>query len=269
MTSDLFQIGMLHRVLPELANTHGPDGAYSITTANLEAWLKERTDWWKPTPDELLQGNFPGRRPGLLLTFDDGFRDFAEHALPLLEEHQVSALLFVVNDFASGEREPYERLIAKLSPTDWQERRLAIKSLAPTQQWQIVADLATANGVNSKDLFAHDLLNWSEIAELDQHPLVTVGAHGKSHAYLPGLSMAAARQEMTESFNTLERILKRKPEHYSYAYGAHNWRLRRLVKKIGFPFAFTTEAKPLANRDLRKCLALPRQDLAQCTQEVP
>ena len=40
-----------------------------------------------------------------MLTFDDGFRDFSQHAWPLLRRHGFGATLFVVSDFAGRENE--------------------------------------------------------------------------------------------------------------------------------------------------------------------
>jgi len=44
-----------------------------------------------------------GVAPGtVVVTFDDGYRDFAEVALPLLERHHVPCSLYVVSDFVGG-----------------------------------------------------------------------------------------------------------------------------------------------------------------------
>ena len=268
MTAGPFQIGLVHRVLPDPAAAVGPDRTCAIPPAELDAWLTRRGTWWKPAPAELLAAPLPAGRPGLLLTCDDGFRDFAEQTLPLLERHGVHAILFVVDDFAAGRREPYERLLARLAPADWQERRLALKPLSPARRWQAVEALAAARGRTPEELFAGDLLTRAEIAELDRHPLVTVGSHGLGHAFLPGLSAAEARREMEGSRVAFERLLGRPVPHFSYPYGAHNRRLRRLARRSGYRFGYTTEARSLAARDLRRGLALPRLDLAGVPAEA-
>jgi peptidoglycan/xylan/chitin deacetylase (PgdA/CDA1 family) len=43
----------------------------------------------------------PGRR--VLLTFDDGYQDFADHAVPALERHGFTATVFVVTDRVGGD----------------------------------------------------------------------------------------------------------------------------------------------------------------------
>src|SRR6202043_11676 len=40
------------------------------------------------------------KRPGsVAITFDDGFRNFADHAVPVLERHRLPATVFVVSRY--------------------------------------------------------------------------------------------------------------------------------------------------------------------------
>jgi peptidoglycan/xylan/chitin deacetylase (PgdA/CDA1 family) len=52
---------------------------------------------------EVLAADGEGRSGGLVaLTFDDGYADFAEHALPVLQEHGFSATLFALSGRPGG-----------------------------------------------------------------------------------------------------------------------------------------------------------------------
>ncbi len=63
---------------------------------------------------ELLRAQEQGRARGLVgLTFDDGYADFLDHAVPLLEKHRMTGTLYVVagrlggaNDWDDGPRLP-------------------------------------------------------------------------------------------------------------------------------------------------------------------
>ena len=63
---------------------------------------------------ELLQARRNGSGHGLVgLTFDDGYADFAQHALPVLQAHGFTATAFVVagrlggdNAWVNGQRQP-------------------------------------------------------------------------------------------------------------------------------------------------------------------
>ena len=55
------------------------------------------------TLDDLLEPD--GRRPRVVVTFDDGTADIAEHALPILVEHRAPMLLYVATAFVEEKRE--------------------------------------------------------------------------------------------------------------------------------------------------------------------
>lgn len=53
---------------------------------------------------ELLADRWPHRKPGLLITFDDGLRSHAEVAAPLLERHGFPGWFFVPAAFPEIDR---------------------------------------------------------------------------------------------------------------------------------------------------------------------
>ena len=91
----------LHRVRPFAPALPGfaPNALLEITPEFLDAALKRLRD------DSASKSSiWPRRRAGCrrrgrrfaALTFDDGYRDFTEHALPVLERHAAPATLFLV-----------------------------------------------------------------------------------------------------------------------------------------------------------------------------
>ncbi|MDD3642318.1 MAG: polysaccharide deacetylase family protein [Candidatus Krumholzibacteria bacterium] len=54
-----------------------------------------------------LEGRRPGSAGEVLLTFDDGYEDFARHAAPVLEARGIPALIFLVSGYA-GRRNEWE-----------------------------------------------------------------------------------------------------------------------------------------------------------------
>ncbi len=90
-------------------------------------WLREQgfrsidVDEWAGAV--ALDQELPGR--GIILTFDDGFADFGEEALPLLQKHGFRAELFVVSGHVGG---------TDSWDTAWERRE-------PLMDWQALADL--------------------------------------------------------------------------------------------------------------------------------
>ncbi len=128
---------MFHRTLsPEDPRWKTCDPDYTLATS----WLEQSLAFFRKhynvvSLDQVLALRRTGKAlppRALLITFDDGWADNADYALPALQRAGLPALLFVVAD-AVGTRQPFfqERLIAA-----W--RRGAVR----------VADLATALSVD-------------------------------------------------------------------------------------------------------------------------
>ncbi|MEK7949565.1 trifunctional glycosyltransferase/class I SAM-dependent methyltransferase/polysaccharide deacetylase [Luteolibacter soli] len=81
-------------------------GFYSVT---LEQW-REAAQAKKP---------LPGR--AVLLTFDDGYRDFAEHAWPLLKRYGFTAIMFLVAGRIGGTNEWDRAFGEEVELMDWDE----------------------------------------------------------------------------------------------------------------------------------------------------
>jgi peptidoglycan/xylan/chitin deacetylase (PgdA/CDA1 family) len=74
----------------------------------------------------------------IVLTFDDGYASLAEHAFPVLSDHGMKALVFVITDFVGGENAwdlPLAGRLRHLGWDDlarWQERGLEVHSHSAT-----------------------------------------------------------------------------------------------------------------------------------------
>jgi peptidoglycan/xylan/chitin deacetylase (PgdA/CDA1 family)/SAM-dependent methyltransferase len=95
---------MYHRIASRPA--HGLE-RYCVDPETFEqqiAYLR-RSGYWGVTPENLLHAlsrNIPLPGRPVMLTFDDGYADFAEHAWPTLLRHDFSATVFVVADAVGG-----------------------------------------------------------------------------------------------------------------------------------------------------------------------
>lgn len=57
------------------------------------------------TPSQFLKGEINNQ--SIMLTFDDGYRDFFENAFPILKKHRIKATVFVVSDFMENPGDEY------------------------------------------------------------------------------------------------------------------------------------------------------------------
>jgi peptidoglycan/xylan/chitin deacetylase (PgdA/CDA1 family) len=156
--------------------------------------------------------HFAGRAPlplrAVLITFDDGYRDNLENALPVLERHGYPAVLFVPIGYLDESR-----------PLPHEERLAAQGLLNPTLRWQQLAELESGG--------------------------IRIESHGISHRPLADLEVDEAAREIVLSKLRLEERLGRPVRAFAYAKGseAHYRPVHpSLVRQAGYELAFTAVA---------------------------
>ena len=143
------------------------------------------------------------------ITFDDGVRNIADVALPLLRDHGLAATVFVVSDAVGG-----------------------------TNAWGGAAD---------RRVPVLPLLDWDTLARLSKAG-AAIGSHTRSHAHLSRLSVARIEDEVFGSLERIEAELGVRPATFSYPYGDAPERAVSIAARH-FQLACTTELRPLAVTD--------------------
>ncbi len=142
----------------------------------------------------------------VLITFDDGYRDNLENALPVLRRHGYPAVLFVpIGYLDDGRPLPHEESL----------RVLGIRN---------------------------ETLGWNELAELEAGG-VRVESHGIAHRPLSELDPAEATREIALSKLRLEERLGRDVDAFAFVKGSRaDYRPEHasLVQQAGYSLAFTS-----------------------------
>ena len=213
------------------------------------------------------------------LTFDDGFYDFQEVALPLIEQFKVRVLVFVTTGFVSGSCRPYEYLVAdlvsRLSQVNdgsdnllsckseaekeevYQNIRVGLKRQPPKFREQKLQQICAKNDIHNDDLQSPSMLSWDDLKYVSKHPLVDIGAHTDNHPLLNKTSLKEAWREIKDSKAILENRLGKQIKYFAYPYGGYNLAVRSVVRGAGIKYAFTTYSNSSGNT------ALPRTDGVQ------
>ncbi|MDR0588026.1 MAG: polysaccharide deacetylase family protein [Burkholderiales bacterium] len=150
--------------------------------------------------NEALFFNKPitGKR-AVVLTFDDGCRNFAEYAWPIMKEHRFPVTMFLVAD-----------LIGKT--TSW------ITDI-PESDHAPLMDLATLRALKKEG--------------------VSFGSHTLNHVKLSECSFETARTEIFDSKKKLEDLLGDAVPDFCYPFGKYNQQAKDLVIKAGYKTALT------------------------------
>jgi peptidoglycan/xylan/chitin deacetylase (PgdA/CDA1 family) len=204
----------------------------------------------------------------VLVTFDDGYRDFAEHAWPALERFGVPVTLFVPSAFPDvpGTAFWWDRLHAALAGTrrdsvttplgrlpllDGVQRQAAGRALRNclkrVPHWEamaVVDRLASELGVADA---VSPVLGWRELRELARAG-VALAPHTRTHPLLDRLPFEKACEEVSGSIADLERELGSVPPVFAFPAGGHTDALVSWLPEAGIEVAFTTQR---GSNDLR------------------
>ena len=252
------------------------------------AWFRRALEtigrWYRFVEVAEVRGFFTaGQRfnNGCLVTFDDGEHSFADEALPVLEALGVPAVLFVSPGVLSGGNYWFQDLrtlraqvgddairqaaAVQLSVPAEQVASYSVlallKSLRLAQIRRLLDDLAAQNGVRFDQRWN---LTLDEVAALDRHPLVTIGAHSLHHPILANETDDVAEREIAGSVADLQALLGRPVDLFAYPNGArgldYGAREQRLLRECGVRLAFATDTGFFNGRT--DPLAIPRAALS-------
>lgn len=205
------------------------------------------------------------QRPPVLVTFDDGYRDFHDNAWPILNQLQIPAVMFLPTRFVDdGTPFWWDLLDAALHDTSVQEapdphtpgRSIALTDRATRRAygrlWKAelkkvaypdrspLLDRALAALGFSRDSVSvtRQVMTWDEVR--DTMPLVTPAAHTHNHPLMPCLDESQLRAEVTTCARRIEMETGRRPVAFAYPSGASTGLARRIVGDAGFDLGFST-----------------------------
>ncbi|MBK1679290.1 polysaccharide deacetylase family protein [Rhodocyclus tenuis] len=261
---------IFHRVLaqPDPLQPHEPDAR---RFSELLGWLK---DWFTILPldaaiPRLIDGSLPARAAAI--TFDDGYADNHDVALPLLKAHGLPATFFIATGHLDGGAMWNDRIIesvrtlsadairlddvpglpatapVQLPARSLTERRAAIdfllqqlKYLEPESRLEAVAAIAARNRTQCPG----DLMMSSGQVKAMAHAGMGIGAHTATHPILARLDERSARTEVCTSKSFLETLLGEPVRYFAYPNGKpdldYTARDAAIVRDAGFTAAFST-----------------------------
>lgn len=292
-TRGLGLILTLHHVRPFSGERFAPNRLLEVEPDFLDATLTRARELGFDfvTLDEAVRRVKAGRseRPFLHLTFDDGYRDVRNFALPILERHGAPATLYIASAFADGEAELWwlsleeairradvlnldlgaeERFVPCRSTAEkyeaWARTYWALRAGPEERLRDEVRELALANGVDILGFAKALCMRWDELAAVTRHPLVEIGAHTVTHPMLAKHSAEVARDEMARGRDAIATRLGTAPRHLAYPVGdpsAAGEREYELARELGFETAVTTRPGHLTAAHAQALHALPRVSL--------
>jgi len=230
--------------------------------------------------DLLATGGLPPR--ALVITFDDGYADNADVALPILQRHGLFATFFVSTGFLDGGRMWNDSIIECVRTTSHQEidltecgfghhtlanaaqRRACVEALLSQIKY---LDLPGREGAlrqlqraTAVQALPTNLMMSSEEVRLLHRAGMEIGAHTVNHPILTALNAADAERELADGRAHLQDIIDAPVSVVAYPNGKPKRDFDRshvaMVERLGFLAAVTTA--PGAARTGDDLFQLPR-----------
>lgn len=228
---------IFHRVLPE-ADPLFPQEMHARTFDDVCKWIKS---WFNVLPLDiavarLKEGRLPAR--AACITFDDGYADNHDVAVPILQRHGLVATFFIATGFLDGGRMWNDTIIEAIRLSKevsldlgnagcFRIETVKEKAAAINAQIKKVKYLSVGERLAVTEQIAHaakvrppdNLMMTSDQVKSLRQKGMQVGAHTVSHPILARLSDEDARKEIIGSKNALECLLGEPVALFAYPNG--------------------------------------------------
>lgn len=262
--ANLLRVLTYHRVDYPEARPHLNPRLISATPEEFERQMRFVAEHYSAVSiDEVLtafRGGPPLPPRSVLITFDDGYEDFAQYAWPVLGRHRLPALLFVPTAFPGdpeaafwGDRLYHAVMSSPRTELRTPEQTLPLNSilarrdaysclkiwLKPLPHDQLLARFQDLWEQLQPPPMPRSVLDWSELRSLAEDGLA-LGAHTRSHVLMSKVDPETALEEAAGSLADLRSVIGEVPPVFAYPSG---WYTRDVAVRLparGFELAFTT-----------------------------
>jgi peptidoglycan/xylan/chitin deacetylase (PgdA/CDA1 family) len=253
------------------------DGVVDVTADQFDRQLAFIKRWFSPIGVRDLLAHTRAGKPlpsnPLLVTFDDGYRDNHDLALPILLRHGVRATFFVATEFVDRRRPFWWDLVSLVMKRarreklelEYPERVTLVLEPAPAARGaairsalriikdrrglsleRFLGELQRATGValsaaDERKLAERTVMTWEQVVALRRAGM-DVQSHTSTHRVLQTLTSAELERELRGSRSVLEDVLGEPIRAISYPVGKPLRTapsVRRAVRDAGYELGFS------------------------------
>lgn len=239
---------------------------------------------------EILHTNIKvTKKPLAAITFDDGYRDFIEYSIPIMDQLKIPASIYVVTGCITNDRPTWtfevdylffntQKLQINWSidtsflPVEFRKFKFVNKKEMISfcfQFKQLVKNIPEQKRINLiRDLFnSFDdviipkglMMNWKEVNEIITSG-IEVGSHTVTHPPLATLNEAQMDEELQMSRTEFLKNTGVNPRVISYPVGSYNKLVKKAAEKAGYDYGLAVNQKKI-NLDRYDKFEIPRIEL--------
>lgn len=217
--------------------------------------------------------------PKAVITFDDGYKNNYDVALPILQEFSAPATIYLVSDLLGADKSVwFTRLIMGLDATDLTEItwdnvtypittsdekasccgaiQQSLKHHSHEKLLEKVTEIETILGVPNDPVLAEDspfrMLDQQSFDAMLASGLIEFGAHTRSHTILSRLTSEAKQEQISTSLAGVEKLTGIPCQHFAYPNGSlddYDNESIEMLAANGFKSAVTMNPGPVLAHD--------------------
>jgi peptidoglycan/xylan/chitin deacetylase (PgdA/CDA1 family) len=214
-------------------------------------------------PEEI---NIPTKKSKLLLTFDDGYADFIDYAMPIIEQYQIPCIMSIVSDTVKTGKPFWTQRIGALINNSIVTN---VPISDPLSKNNIIATAESAENISlmlfdklitlkkeareewlysqeiGREIYYPKMLDKSQVIELDKKGVI-FASHSKTHAYMPSEAEQGnfdfITEELIQSKKYIEQLLNKPCNIYSAPSGClHPLVAKLAIDKAGYDYLLSTK----------------------------
>ncbi len=213
--------------------------------------LKELLESEKSLPPNLL-----------ILTFDDGYADNYDDMLPVLQDHNTTATVYVATEFIDDQKLFWvDRIAFKINKSEGEKLSLLdgkysfnidknnkkeviykvinICSRIPDELFRVVICEIYSQLLkepNSNEFNLAKPLSWNQVTSLSNSG-IEIGAHTVTHGFLNNMTYSEQVFELKTSKEKIEKEIGKPIVSAAYPAGMYNQETLKVTNELGFDFA--------------------------------
>jgi peptidoglycan/xylan/chitin deacetylase (PgdA/CDA1 family) len=239
--------------------------------------------------DEICLGNPKTKKKLMSITFDDGYKDYIDYALPILDKYKIHSTMFIVTSCVQNNLPPWTYILdhlfintnklsisnfefgEKLQPRATFSWATKAEQLAYSQKIKPVLKTVD-NELRNKildnfiaefkdvELPSNLMMTWEDVKSLDKN-FVSIGSHTLTHPALNTIENDKILEtELKRSAQIIQNNLGVLPNSISYPLGKYNQRVKDAAKDAGYKIGLVLNQKAY-NSQKHDMFEIPRLEL--------
>lgn len=229
-------------------------GIENFSKKHINATIFEKQmKWISENKNVVSIRNIKDKPNSVAVTFDDTFKNIHDVALPILKKYNIPATFFITTNFIDSKKyfwvDELEHMInfsiknkikvdgkvynvvddtSKIATLS--EIKYKLKNSIPSDRDLFLKKIKSQTGWNDNVVIDnYKMLTSDDVKNLDNYPMYEVGGHTVNHEILSYLTDNELEYEISECIKTLENIVGRKIDLFSYPEGQEHHYNKKVI----------------------------------------